>query len=316
MYNYRKHIHVIVFVIIVMVSFNIDHNPFQVESQATFSPVEIVKGQDPLYQEIEEKSERYNEEPEDAYIDRVWKKIPGRNGRQVDIAASYERMKKAGEFNEDLLVYQPIPPKVSLNDLGPAPIYRGHPDKQMVSFLINVSWGTEYIPDILNTLKEQKVKATFFIEGKWAKENVEYVKMIKEQGHTIGNHAYNHPDMARLGRAEIEKQIKDTNEVLHAITGEDSKWFAPPSGSYSDEVVKVADELHMNTILWSVDTIDWKNPTVDVMMNRVIGKLHPGATILMHPTASVMKGLPSLITEIKARDYKIGSIDKLLSETR
>lgn len=94
MYNYRKHIHVIVFVIIVMVSFNIDHNPFQVESQATFSPVEIVKGQDPLYQEIEEKSERYNEEPEDAYIDRVWKKIPGRNGRQVDIAASYERMKK------------------------------------------------------------------------------------------------------------------------------------------------------------------------------------------------------------------------------
>ncbi|MFS0672484.1 polysaccharide deacetylase family protein [Ornithinibacillus sp. 179-J 7C1 HS] len=316
MNKYRNYINLIVFVMIVMVSFNIDQNPFKAEYQSVYAPIEFTKAEDPLYQEIEEKSAAYNENPKDAYIDRVWKKIPGRNGRKVNINASYERMKKNGKFNEDLIVYEQIPPKTSLEDLDPAPIYRGHPEKEMVSFLINVSWGTEHIPEILKILKDHNVKATFFIEGKWAKENVDYVKMIAEQGHTIGNHAYNHPNMARLGREEIRKQIQDTNEVIHAITGKTPKWFAPPSGSFSDEVVQVASELQMDTILWSVDTIDWKNPSVDVMINRVMGKLHPGATILMHPTPSVVKGLPTLIKEIKAKKYRIGTIDKLLSEAR
>ncbi|WP_010093353.1 polysaccharide deacetylase family protein [Ornithinibacillus scapharcae] len=316
MNNYRKYLHLIVFVIIVMISFNINQNPFQIHDQAVFSQFEFVQSNDTLYQEIQSKSEHYFEEPSDAYIDRVWKKTPGRNGRKVDVEASYQRMKKAGSFKEELLVYEQIPPKVSLDDLEPSPIYRGHPKKDMIAFLINVSWGTEYIPEILDILKKHNVKATFFIEGKWAKENVDYVKMIQEEGHTIGNHAYNHPDMARLGRSEITKQMEETNKVIHAITGQTPKWFAPPSGSFSHEVVKVADELHMNTILWTVDTIDWKKPSVNVMMNRVMGKIHPGATVLMHPTQSVVNGLPSLITEIKSKGYKIGTIDKLLSESR
>ncbi|WP_042144743.1 polysaccharide deacetylase family protein [Paucisalibacillus sp. EB02] len=317
MYNYRNYINLVVFVIIVLLSFNINVNPFKMEDEAVFSQLPVVKSEeDPLYKEIQEKSTSYHDEPKDAYIDPVWKKTPGRNGRQVDVDASYLRMKKEGKFNENLLVYKQIAPKISLEDLEAAPIYRGHPDKQMVSFLINVSWGTEHIPEILNILNEHKIKATFFLEGKWAKDNVDYVKMILEQGHTIGNHAYNHPDMARLSRTEIVNQIKDTNDVIYAITGKRPKWFAPPSGSFSEEVVVVADELKMNTILWTVDTVDWKNPTVNVMINRVMGKIHPGATILMHPTPSIVQGLPSLIKEIKAKDYKIGTIDKLLSETR
>ncbi|GGA62646.1 polysaccharide deacetylase family protein [Ornithinibacillus halotolerans] len=314
MYKYRNYINLVVFVIIVFLSFNIEHNPFRTESQSVFQ--QIVKSEDPLFKEIQEKRASYEEEPKDAYIDRVWKKMPGRNGRVVDLDASYDRMKKYGKFKEDLIVYKQVPPKVSIQDLEPSPIYRGHPEKQMVAFLINVSWGTEHIPEVLNTLKEHNVKATFFIEGKWAKENVEYVKMIHEQGHTIGNHAYNHPDMARLGRAEIVKQIKDTNDVIKAITDENPKWFAPPSGSFNQEVVKVSEELNMYTILWSVDTIDWKNPTVDVMMNRVMNKIHPGATILMHPTPVIANGLPQLITALKEKKYEIATIDKLLSETR
>lgn len=316
MYRYRNYIHIIVFIMIVMVTFRIDQNPFATNDQAVFSQLTAVNNENALYQEIKEKSVTYNEEPQDAYIDRVWKKTPGRNGRQVDIDSSFERMKKGGKFQEDLLVYEQIKPKTSMEDLPAAPIYRGHPEKQMVSFLINVSWGTEHVPTILTILKENKVKATFFIEGQWAKEHVDYVKMIQEQGHTIGNHAYNHPDMAKLSRGEILRQIQDTNKVLHAITGENPKWFAPPSGSFSDQVIVVADGLKMNTILWTVDTIDWKNPSVNVMMKRVMGKIHPGATILMHPTTSIVNGLPSLIKAIKDQGYQIGTIDKLLSENR
>lgn len=318
MYRYWKVVHVVVFLIIVGIAFGVEYNPFIINDAKSFSQniTNVTKMEDGLLKEIEQKSKSYNEDPQDAYIDRVWKKTPGRDGVEINVEASYKKMKKDSEFNESLLVYDSISPKVSLHDLPPSPIFRGHPEKEMVSLLINVSWGTEHIPDILNILKEHQVKATFFIEGKWARENTNLVKMIDEQNHIIGNHAYNHPDMSRLSKNEITKQIEQTNNIIKAIIEKEIKWFAPPSGSFSDLVVETAHHLQMETILWTTDTIDWKNPSVSVMMNRVINNIHPGATILMHPTPSVVQGLSPMIKGIKNKGYKIGTIEQLLSEER
>ncbi|MDY0396409.1 polysaccharide deacetylase family protein [Virgibacillus halophilus] len=140
--------------------------------------------------------------------------------------------------------------------------------------------------------------------------------MIAKEGHLIGNHAYNHPNMARMTNQQITDQIAKTNEIIEAITEQKPAYFAPPSGSFSDQVVDIADHLQMETILWTVDTIDWKKPSVSVMMNRVMTNIHPGATILMHPTPSVARGLDSLIKSIKSKDYKLGTLDKLLSTER
>src|SRR5690625_7384070 len=98
-------------------------------------------------------------------------------------------MKKKGTFDESLLVFEQTPPEVTFKDLPASPVYRGHPEKEMVALLINVSWGTEHIPDILNTLKEHNSKATFFIEGKWAKKKATLVKMMMKQEKQIGNQA-------------------------------------------------------------------------------------------------------------------------------
>ncbi|MFD1037937.1 polysaccharide deacetylase family protein [Virgibacillus byunsanensis] len=315
MYRYRKIIHICIFIIIVAIAFDTSYNPFAINDINTMTHT-AVKSEDPLYIEITEKHSTYEEAPQNAVIDKVWKKIPGRNGIKVDIEKSYQQMKKGKVFDESLLVYEQVPPTITMDDLPASPIYRGHPEKEMVSFLINVSWGEEHIPHMLNVLKKHKIKATFFIEGKWAKEHSDYVKMIDEQGHVIGNHAYNHPDMARLSEQEIVNQIKQTNEILEAITDRTPKWFAPPSGSFKDQVVDTASDLEMETILWSVDTIDWKNPSVSVMMNQVIRKIHPGAMILMHPTPSIVQGLEPLILNIKENGYKIGSVNSLLSEDR
>lgn len=271
---------------------------------------------DTLLEEIKANVEKYEEPPQDAYIDRVWKKTPGRNGLQVRVDESYKAMKKKGKFDPELLQFKEISPKISLKDLPAAPIYRGHPEKEMVAFLINVSWGTEHVPTILKTLKEKDVRATFFLEGKWAKENKEYVRMIQEQGHLIGNHAYNHPDMATLSKDEIQKQIEDTNTIIEAITKERPLYFAPPSGSFNNLVVQYAHEANMETILWTVDTIDWKNPSVSVMINRVMKNLHPGAMILMHPTTPVAQGLEQLIEQIKEEGYRIDTVERLLDESR
>ncbi|GGJ92849.1 hypothetical protein GCM10007063_14290 [Lentibacillus kapialis] len=318
MYRYRSFVHVCVFILIVAVSFDYSYNPFEPNETETFFTLvdETAKTDDPLYKEIKEKSEEYEKEPKNAVIDKVWKKTPGLNGLEVDIEKSYEQMKKNETFDETLLVYEQNAPEVTMDDLPAAPIYRGNPGKDMVAFLINVSWGTEYIPSILSILKDHHVKATFFIEGKWAMENTDTVKMIHEQGHAIGNHAYNHPAMSRLSKQDMMEQIKRTNQIIEAITGETPKWFAPPSGDFNDQVVKVAAEQDMETILWTVDTIDWKNPSVSVMMNRVNDKIHPGATLLMHPTPSAEEGLDSMIGSIKKKGYKIGTLNTLLSSER
>ncbi|HLR80197.1 MAG TPA: polysaccharide deacetylase family protein [Bacillota bacterium] len=315
MHRYQRIVHLFVFVILVALTYDTQYNPFS-PTVTDVSIVDVAKVDNELYQEIKKKSVTYNEESQDAYIDRVWKKTPGRNGLKVNVEESYEQMKKKGTFDESLLVYEEIPPETTLQQLPAAPIYRGHPEKEMVALLINVSWGEEHLPKILEVLDDHHVQATFFIEGKWAKEHADFVKMIDQEGHLIGNHAYNHPDMARISHQAITDQLSQTNDIIKGITGKTPQWFAPPSGSYSDEVVDIAYHLKMETILWTVDTIDWKNPSVSVMINRVMGKIHPGATILMHPTSAVAEGLDPLIDEIKEKEYKIGTVEQLLSEKR
>nr|WP_256521700.1 polysaccharide deacetylase family protein [Halobacillus sp. A5] len=224
-------------------------------------------------------------------------------------------MKKEGEFDEKKLVFDEIPPSTSLKDLSPAPIYKGHGKKKAVSFLINVSWGEEYIPDILQTLNKFNIKANFFIDGAFAQKHKQLVSMIAEDDHIIGSHGYNHPDFSHLNSSTSEENLTKTNEILQAITDDEIEYFAPPSGSFSDVTVQTADKLGMETVLWSVDTIDWKNPTEEVLTHRVTSKLHNGATILMHPTEVTSNSLDELITQID-KDYKIVHFSQLISEKR
>jgi probable sporulation protein (polysaccharide deacetylase family) len=276
----------------------------------------VGKQEDPLYQSIVKNASTYEIPPSNAKIDRVWKAIPGYNGLSVDINASYKNMKKFGIFNEKKLVYKQTEPSVHLKDLTPSPIYRGHPDKPMISFIINVAWGNEYLPDILASLKKHQVKASFFLEGRWVKNNPELAKMIVGAGQEVGNHSYTHPDMKRLTAAQTREQLLKTNEVIEAATGKKSIWFAPPSGSYRDETVKIAAEYKMKTVMWTVDTIDWQKPTPDQLINRVISKIENGSMVLMHPTESTAKSLDRLITLIEEKGLRIGTVSDLMSEER
>ncbi|ULT58597.1 polysaccharide deacetylase family protein [Neobacillus drentensis] len=282
----------------------------------TESALPVVKQTDPLYQKIVKNAHTYEVPPSDAKIDPVWKAIPGYNGMKVDIAASYKKMKEKGEFDEQKLVFVQTKPKVHLENLPPTPIYKGHPDKPMVSFIINVAWGNEYLSDMLATLKRHNVSATFFLEGNWTKKNPELAKMIVSAGHEVGNHSYSHPDMSKLTAAKAKEQMIKTNEIIEAATGEKSVWFAPPSGSYRDETVKIAHDLNMKTVMWTVDTVDWRKPSPDVLINRVISKIDKGSMVLMHPTEATAKSLDRLITLIEKKNLHIGTVSELMDEER
>lgn len=269
-----------------------------------------------LYQEISRNASKYEIKPSNAEIDKVWKAIPGYNGIKVDVAASYNKMKKDGHFKEKELVFQQVKPKVHLWNLPASPIYRGHPDKPMVSFIINVAWGNEFLSDILATLKRHHLSASFFLEGNWVKKNPDLAKMIVDAGHEVGNHSYSHPDMKHLSADRVREEMFKANEVIEATTGKSCQWFAPPSGSYRGETVKIAEEFKMKTVMWTVDTVDWQNPDPETLLNRVIAKVGNGSLILMHPTAVTAKSLDRLIRLIEQKNLKIGTVSDLMDEKR
>lgn len=303
-----------------IVSFSTVQNPLTAQYVSGLkmeqNALPVTKVIDPLYEEINQRASEFEKAPQNAEVHKVWKSTPGYNGLKVDVKASYENMKKSKEFEPKKLVYKEVPPSVHLSDLPPNAIYRGHPDKRMVSFIINVAWGNEYIPPILETLKKHKINATFFLEGRWVKENPEIAKMIVDAGHEVGNHSYSHPNLKTLTTPLVREELVKTNDVIEATTGRKPSLFAPPSGSYRQEVVEIASELNMETIMWSVDTIDWQKPTPEVLTNRVLSKIHPGAMVLMHPTESTANSLDKLISEIKAKNLRIAEVSSLLSEKR
>lgn len=275
-----------------------------------------MKDHDELRAQIKQFSETNTIPPINAHLDPVWKAIPGYNGLSVDQDASFNRMKKNKQFNEALIVYKQTKPKVSLEDLPASPIYKGNPEKPMVTFLVNVAWGNEYLTEILETMKKHKIHSTFFLDGSWVKKNQDLSKIIHEEGHEIGNHAYSHPDMKKLTNSRIKEEIQKTNDIIESTVHVDPIWFAPPSGSFRDDVVQIADTLNMKTILWSVDTVDWRNPDPDQMSKRVLSKVHPGAMILMHPTKSSASALEQMIEGIQQKGYTIGTVTQLMSEKR
>ncbi|WP_096199408.1 polysaccharide deacetylase family protein [Bacillus sp. FJAT-45350] len=314
----KSAVHIIVFLFIVFLSYGTVQNPYSVNYINTLKQdslaVSIVT--DELYEEIKQQGKKYEEAPIDAVVDKVWKAIPGYNGIEVDVEASYENMRENQVFDKQKLVFKEVAPEVQLDDLPPAPIYKGNPEKEMVTLLVNVAWGNEYLPHILKVMNNHDVKSTFFLDGSWVKKNPKLAKMVLEEGHEIGNHAYSHPDMKQLTAARAREELQKTNEVIHATLDVTPKWFAPPSGSFRQETVELADEMNMKTIMWSVDTVDWRKPEPHTMVQNVLGKVHPGAMILMHPTSSTAAGLEQLILGLKSKGYQIGTVSQLMDPSR
>jgi len=268
-----------------------------------------------LYTQIVEQAKHKQENPVDARIDPIFHAVPGYNGLVVDIEATYERNLVKMRGDKLTWIYKEIEPETTLEELGAHPIYKGNPNKAMVSLMINVAWGNQYLPGILQALEDEDVKVTFFLDGSWLKGNKEMALKMKEAGHELSNHAYSHPDMSKLARGSQYSQIERTEKLLKELDVQ-NKWFAPPSGDFNATTVRVAREQGLMTVLWTIDTIDWKRPPAYVILNRIKKKLEPGALILMHPTQPIEEVLPQMIKYIKSQGYELGTVSETLSSAR
>lgn len=272
--------------------------------------------EDALLVRIREEAKNLYIAPVDAKVDRVWKAVPGYNGLEVDIDKTYEAAKKKGAGDKLPFVMKQVPPKVNLNDLPPEPIYKGNPKKPMVSFMINVAWGEEFLPSILETLRKENVKATFFFDGSWLKKHVDIAKEIQKEGHELSNHAYSHKNMSTLSRSKAYEEIVKTEQLLKKELGVTNVLFAPPSGDFDAETVKIAAELKLKTVMWTLDTVDWKNPGAPAIAAKVRKNIEPGTLILMHPTQSSSAALPEMISIIKSKGLQPGTVSETLSPQR
>jgi probable sporulation protein (polysaccharide deacetylase family) len=207
-----------------------------------------------------------------------------------------------------VVVTQPDALLSVFRDQPPQPYRQGPSDEPVISLEINVDWGEEFIPAMLETLKARDIKATFFVSGRWADKNPDLLKTIAEAGHEIGSHGYLHKAYSQLTYEDNREQIQRAQTAIEQACGLKPTLFAPPSGDYGDATLRAADALGMKTVLWSIDTIDWRKEGVDPILSRVMKKAHNGGFILMHPTQYTAQALPTMLDQLAQQGYRFAPV--------
>ncbi len=192
------------------------------------------------------------------------------------------------------------------------PVYKADTSEKNVSLMINVYQGDEYIEEYLKLFEKEDIKATFFIGGVWAAKSKNCLKAIYNAGHEIGNHGYNHKMHTELSREQSQNEIMRTNALIKEITGFTPILFAPPSGDVNSAVSEDAAKCGCVTIMWSADTIDWRDQDREKIYSRVERNLQPGVFVLMHPTKATLEALPNIILFVKAQGYQFKTVGEQL----
>ena len=196
----------------------------------------------------------------------------------------------------------------STNNINP--IYNGNTDKNDISLMINVYWGTEYIDEILDIFEKYKVKTTFFVGGYWVDKNPEVLLKIYNYGHEIANHGYFHKDHKNLTREQNQQEILKTHELVKRYIKKEMNLFAPPSGSFSNTTLEVAYQMGYKTIMWTKDTIDWRDKDTNLIYTRATKNPSNGDLILMHPTRNTVEALSNIIEYYQNNGFNLTTVSK------
>lgn len=193
------------------------------------------------------------------------------------------------------------------------PIYNVETDEKKVAFTMNCAWNADDIDSILQTLKENNTKITFFMVGDWIDKFPDMVKKIYEEGHEIASHSNTHPHVNNLTYEQNIEEIEKSNDKIEKITGKRTKIYRAPYGEYNNTVIKAAQDKGYYTIQWNLDTLDYTGLTGDEMWSRIGDKLKSGDIILSHNgTKHTADSLDMLIKNIKQKGYEIVKVSDLI----
>lgn len=194
-------------------------------------------------------------------------------------------------------------------------IYMGNPEKSFVYLTFDEGYENGYTAKILDTLKEKKVPACFFVTGPYIDKEPELIKRMVKEGHIVGNHTVNHPSMPSCTNDEIEDEITSLERKFYDITGKSMTFFRPPMGEHSERTMKVTKDLGYKTVFWSLAYADWdinNQPGRDYVHTAVTKYIHNGAIILMHAVSPDNAAeLPYIIDDVRKMGYEFNSLDKI-----
>lgn len=204
----------------------------------------------------------------------------------------------------------------SLNE--PSAVYSVPTNKKVIALTFDISWGEKRAEPILNVLMDKKVtNATFFLSSPWAKSHPDLVKKMADAGFEIGSHGHKHDNYSTFNEEDIRKQIQTAHAVLSEMTGTKPNLIRLPNGDFDKRVLRIANELNYTVIQWDTDSLDWKNPGVDQIVNRVVSKAHPGDIVLLHASDSSQQthqALPVIIDKLRADGYEFVTVTQLLQQ--
>lgn len=184
-----------------------------------------------------------------------------------------------------------------------------------VSLMFNVYEHTDNVMKILDIIDEYEAKCTFFIGGSWADDNVDCVREIYKRGHEPASHGYFHKDHSRMTSIEVNlEEIRPSVKLINMICGTDITLFAPPSGAFCEATLNACAELGLRVIMWSRDTIDWRDKDANLIFTRATNKLENGEFVLMHPTDCTVTALPKILSYIRDNGLKAVTVSQNLGE--
>jgi len=198
-------------------------------------------------------------------------------------------------------------------------VYVGPADKKTIYLTFDAGYENGNMPAILDALKKHNAHATFFVVGHFVKGNPDLTRRMAEEGHTIGNHTFHHPDMSKIWDMDsFKKELVSLEELYKETTGKEmSRYYRPPQGKYSENNLKQAKELGYRTVFWSLAYRDWlqdNQPSAQEAFNRMVPRIHPGAIVLLHSTSKTNgEILDELLTRYEKQGFTFGSLDELYS---
>lgn len=171
-------------------------------------------------------------------------------------------------------------------------------------------------PKLLDSLKESGTKVTFFVMGIKVRKHPKIIQRAIQEGHDVANHVWNHPVLSRIAYDEVNQQLNDTRmAIANATNGYRVLSMRPPYGNTNKKLNQhISGTNGYPVIMWSLDTLDWKRPTANEIVKKIIEKAKDGTIVLCHDIhPGTIEAIPIAIKQLKEKGFILKTISEMIT---
>lgn len=193
------------------------------------------------------------------------------------------------------------------------PIYCVERGDKKIALTFDVAWENSNTQKLIDILKENDAKATFFVTGDWCDRYPEDVKMFFDAGHDIQNHSNAHPHVEGMNVNDLINDTRECNRKIKMITGVEPTLYRAPYGEFDDSLITTMDGMGLKVIQWDVDSVDWKKPSAEQIQKKVLKGVKSGSILLFHnDLENTTQALPEILKKLKSEGYEFVPVKDMI----